>query len=185
MVSSVCLGLFIINLRSYEPNLVSKIYEILETYFINFVNSKIPSGYYFTIENLWYNVNTLKCMNYLGYMKYIINDMDWVNYKKYRTMYEDVLHNNKQLIIHKKHFNSKYILGMYFTSYRTLSNNYVIFKRYDRYKRYESFFVTEKSNIWKLNRHIEISPKAKYNDCYLNKKKMRKNQNYMFRHRKM
>ena len=90
-------------------------------------------------------------------------------------MYEDVLHNNKQLIIHKKHFNSKYILGMYFTSYRTLSNNYVIFKRYDRYKRYESFFVTEKSNIWKLNRHIEISPKAKYNDCYLHKKKMRKN----------
>lgn len=179
MVSSICLGLFIIKLRSYEFNLTSEIYEILVTYFIRYVNSKVPNGYYFSIKNLWYNVNILKCMKYLGYMKYIINDMDWFNYKKYIIMYKDVLHNNKQLIIHKKPFNSEYTLGMYFTSIITLN------KIFDRLKRYGhtnlrclSFFAKEKSNVWK-------SPKPKYNDNYLNKKKMRKNQNYMFRNRRL
>lgn len=101
MVSSICLCLFITKLNTYELNLTSKIYKILETYIINYVNSKVPSGYYFSIKKLWYNVNTLKCMKYLGYMKYIINDMDWFNSKKYRTMYKDILHCNKTLIIHK------------------------------------------------------------------------------------
>ena len=105
MVSSICLGLFIINLRSYEFNLTSEIYEILVTYFINYVNSKVPSGYYFSIKDLWYNVNILKYKKYLDYMNYIIKDMDWFDYTKYRTMYKDVLHNNKQLIIHKKPWN--------------------------------------------------------------------------------
>lgn len=182
MVSSVCLYLFITKLSTYEPNLTSEIYEILVTYFIRYVNSKVPSGYYFSIKNLWYNVNILKCMKYLDYMNYIINDMDWFDCKKYRTMYKAVLHCNKTLIIHNKHFNSGYTLGMYFTSY----NRY---KRYDRYANFRclSFFEKEKSNIWKLNRHIATlpKPKPKYNDNYLNKKKFRKNQNYMFRNRKM
>ena len=195
-ISAVHLGLFILKLNFYEPGIVSMIYKIIINYFTDYVNDRIP-GYYFEDKFLWKNVEF--------FQKY--GRIEWYNLCKFqdeliikpKENYYRLQWNTVSLTNLWENESIKNILPR-FTPEEPLDTPWRRLKTV----KYESKFVKEFSNkkiknlvleknlteseseimILKLMDKLSIK-KPKYDDCFLNKKKMKKNQNYIFRKRKM
>ena len=101
MVTAVSLGLLIVKLQSYEPDLVLQIYEIIIKYIKDYVNDNIPFGYNYHNEYLWHNAQTLKSWEYLDYINNVIDNLDYDDVIKYKEIYQDILNKSKKLIIYK------------------------------------------------------------------------------------
>ena len=99
IITAVSLGLLIVKLQSYEPDLVLQIYEIIIKYIKDYVNDNI-FRYIYHNEYLSH-AQTLKSWEYLDYINNVIDNLDYDDVIKYKEIYQDILNKSKKLIIYK------------------------------------------------------------------------------------